>query len=688
MAKLKVKSVSLVSPLSQKEEILRFLQARGTLEIRPDVPLPPAPEADPEALSGLRAKIGQLEKALEVLSRRAPEKKPLLSMLEGRTEIGAEEFFASTSRVDAALESAEQILGCEETLVNAAVQKARIRTRIDRLQPWLNVVLPEETSSRVSALTGSVRRSETKESILSAVARDYPEIEAVDAEIWYEEPEAKGTEGVTVFSVYCLKDDAEEVETSLKNYGFLEAPSPEDGSFAETAEKQEALLRQVEEDEAKALERIRELAGVGAELKFASDVLRAKEDELSAAALAGQTQRVFCLKGWAAEKDAEKLKKQLENKFDAAVEIEDPGPDDEPPVILAGGFFSAPLQNITGMYSLPSRCDIDPTGFMAFFYYLFFGMMLSDAGYGLLIVLATAGVLLFKKNLEQRTRNTMKMYCFCGLSTVFWGAMYGSWFGDAGHVIMREFFHKDINPLPPLWTDAVTDTMNVLIVCFILGLAHLFWGVLMKGYTDLKQKKPLDAVFDTVPTILTVVGMCPIFFGLFVQETMPENYTPLAAFIFNTVSAVHTALKSVSVYILIAGLALVILTAGRHSKSIGGKLGGGFYAVYSLFSGYLGDVLSYARLLALGMATGVIAQVMNMLGTLPKNPVIKLFAFILVFIVGHAANLAINLIGAYVHTNRLQYVEFFSKFYEGGGRAFVPYEAKTNYYRFKEETSL
>jgi V/A-type H+-transporting ATPase subunit I len=188
-----------------------------------------------------------------------------------------------------------------------------------------------------------------------------------------------------------------------------------------------------------------------------------------------------------------------------------------------------------------------------------------------------------------------------------------------------------------------------------------------------------------VPTFITVIGIAPVFFGLFVQDGIPDDYSRLGTVFWNIFITVHRALSGVWQYILIAGLVLVIATAGRHSKSVGGKIGGGLYAVYSLFSGYLGDVLSYARLLALGMATGVIAQVMNMLGTLPSNPVIKAVMFVPVFIAGHAANMAINLIGAYVHTNRLQYVEFFSKFYGGGGRAFEPFEAKTMFYRFKEE---
>ena len=135
----------------------------------------------------------------------------------------------------------------------------------------------------------------------------------------------------------------------------------------------------------------------------------------------------------------------------------------------------------------------------------------------------------------------------------------------------------------------------------------------------------------------------------------------------------------------LVGAVLTVLTSGRSSKNISGKLGGGLYGLYNTASGYLGDILSYSRLLALGLSTGVIATVINLLGTMPGNKIAKLILFIGVFLLGHTANIAINLIGTYVHTNRLQYVEFFSKFYEGGGRSFTPLKADTKHFRFKEE---
>ena len=144
-------------------------------------------------------------------------------------------------------------------------------------------------------------------------------------------------------------------------------------------------------------------------------------------------------------------------------------------------------------------------------------------------------------------------------------------------------------------------------------------------------------------------------------------------------------LTAIGKYVALVGAVLTVLTSGRSAKNIIGKLGGGLYGLYNTASGYLGDILSYSRLLALGLSTGVIATVINLLGTMPGNKVAKLILFIIVFLLGHTANIAINLIGTYVHTNRLQYVEFFSKFYEGGGRSFTPLKADTKHFRFKEE---
>ena len=682
MAKLKIMSFALAAPADQKEAAVDYLQRMGAVELTEPEETERLKLSDlTDRYSGFDQALSAVNAAQAVLGQYCPRKKPLTAMLEPRKELSPGEWAARGKELDSTLAECRALAAADRHIADLRAECVRRQALIDSLLPWLDCDIPVASgfTKKTARILGSFRSQKTREEILALLARELPERDCVEVEI------VSSDEIETCLAVFCLKDDYEEIENVLRGEGFLRAPDCGEETPRQRVDalrqQNEAAAREIEETE-KALS---EKGDLNEKVEFAQDFLSAGREKTAALERIPQSRRVFFLKGYIAKRDAKRVADYCEKHFDAAVEITEPGEDEDVPVLLSNGFFAAPLENITGMYSMPAKGDIDPTGAMAFFYYFFFGMMLSDAGYGLIISGVCGGLLLFKKGLEQKWKNTLKMYLFCGLSTVFWGAMYGSWFGDAPAVICREFLHRDFNPLPPLWTDAVKDTMNVLIMCFILGLAHLFWGVLMKGWTDIKNARKLDAVFDTIPTFLTVIGVAPIFFGLFVQDSIPDDYSPLGTFFYNVFMSVHTSLKGVSTYILIAGVALVILTAGRSAKNIGGKLGGGLYGVYNLFSGYLGDVLSYARLLALGMATGVIGQVMNMLGTMPKNPVVKAIAFICVFCAGHAANLAINIIGAYVHTNRLQYVEFFSKFYEGGGRAFVPFAADTRYYRFKEE---
>ncbi len=684
MAKLKMMTLELVAPRSNKSAILDYLQQKGVVE--PEIP------ADTDGLTFVqfaeeqnetREELAAVKKALETLDRFAPVKKPLTAMLEPRVTLTAESYAEKAAKLPDTVSLSRRLADMEKEAEDCKAEIVRQTTLRARMLPWQKADIPVLSghTAGTAYLLGDFRLQRTREELLTALAEALPDNNRIEIEI------VSSDEDGACVVVFCMRDEADRVEDALRALGFSRAPECAAQTPAEYIADRDSEIRTNEKRIEEISAEILSLAERRQELEFAADALAIRSDKLAASEKIPETQRIFYLKGYLPARAAKRVQTHLEEACGAAAIIAEPSPDEDVPVLLSNGFFSAPLQNITGMYSLPGNADIDPTGPMTFFYYLFFGMMLSDAGYGLIIALATGLVWLLKRDtLETKMKNNVKMYFFCGLSTVFWGAMYGSWFGDAPAVIAREFLHKDINPLPPVWTDAVTDTMNVLIMCFILGLAHLFWGVLMKGWTDIKNGHKLDAVFDTIPTFLTVVGIAPVFFGLFWQGgEPPAGYSKLGTVLFRIFGAVHTALDGVYVYILIAGVALVILTAGRGSKSIAGKLGGGLYGVYNLFSGYLGDVLSYARLLALGMATGVIGQVMNMLGTLPKNPVIKPVSFLLVFVAGHAANLAINIIGAYVHTNRLQYVEFFSKFYEGGGRAFVPFETNTKYYRFKEE---
>ena len=377
----------------------------------------------------------------------------------------------------------------------------------------------------------------------------------------------------------------------------------------------------------------------------------------------GFTDNTFVLTGYIPEKYVSSIQKEIEKKFTVSISITDPAEDEDVPVLLENGSFSAPVEGITKMYAMPGKKDVDPTPVMSFFYYLLFGMMLSDAGYGLLMVIGTT-IALKKFKLESTMQKTLRMFRNCGISTVFWGAMFGSWFGDIIQVVAREFFKKEIVSTA-LWFQPLDDPIKLLLFSFGIGILHLFLGVAVSGKMAWDEGRKLDAFMDTIPIYLLITGVAP-----------------LAASILTSVPSV---LKNIGKYLLIAGLVLLILTQGRSSRSIFGKFFGGLYAVYNVATGWLGDILSYSRLLALGLATGCIASVINLIGVMPQSTAVKAIVLTVVFIVGHTANLAINLLGAYVHTDRLQFVELFSKFYTGGGREFSPLAVNTKYIKFKEE---
>ena len=269
-------------------------------------------------------------------------------------------------------------------------------------------------------------------------------------------------------------------------------------------------------------------------------------------------------------------------------------------------------------------------------------------------------------------KQTLKLFMYCGISTIVWGILFGGFFGDAINVVSRVFFGHEVG-IPPLWFAPLNDPMKLLLFSLGVGLVHLFTGLFLKGYTSIKNGDVMGALIDTGCWFLFLIGLLlllipsSIFAGIAgVQIVFP--------------AAINLLAKAFT----IAGALGLLLFSARDKKNPGLRIALGAYELYGVTS-WLSDVLSYSRLLALGLATGVIAQVINQIGSMGGRSVVGVIMFILVFLVGHTLSLAINLLGAYVHTNRLQYVEFFGKFYEGGGSPFTPFKENTKYVDIKEE---
>jgi V/A-type H+-transporting ATPase subunit I len=477
----------------------------------------------------------------------------------------------------------------------------------------------------------------------------------------------------TCIFVLCSRDKADSVYEALRTIDFSHPNIAYDRTPAEQLKYLENQISEAKTSIDNAIEEIKSYSDKKEDLLFLQDydTMRAEKYEVIGHLL--QTQNVFIITGYIPEKDAEVLMNDLNAKFDIAVEIEQPTRKEDVPVLLKNNGFSRPLEGVVGGFSLPGRNEIDPTMVMSLFYYLLFGIMLSDAGYGALMVAACAFALIrFRNTMEVSMKDTLKMYLYCGISTVFWGIMFGSFFGDIIDVVSDTFFTGNI-ALSPLWFFPVKEPMRMLTFSLLLGLIHLIAGLLMKFYLLLRQRDYKSILYDVISWIVLITSSTILILSMEMFQSILGIDITIPAIVGKIASG-----------LAILSAVIIILTNGRESKNPFKRFLKGLYALYGITS-YLSDVLSYSRLLALGLATGVIASVINQMAAMASNVIFGPMFFIIVVIFGHTLNIGINALGAYVHTNRLQYVEFFGKFYEGGGRKFNPFGMNTKYYKVKEK---
>lgn len=358
-----------------------------------------------------------------------------------------------------------------------------------------------------------------------------------------------------------------------------------------------------------------------------------------------RSKNILTIEGWLPESAIDEFEETISKSLNKEyyLEFEDAKGEDVP-ILLKNGTVSEAFEPITEMYSMPRYDEIDPTPLFMPFYFIFFGMMLSDAGYGLVMFIGSLIALKFF-NLDDDKRKSIKMFFYLSISTIFWGVMYGSYFGDA----------IKINPI---WMKPDSNVILLMIVSVALGLIQIYIGLGIKGYMLIRDGKPLDALLDVGLWYLTLTGS--ILWLLSASGTISGNISEIAK------------------YATFGGMILIVLTHGRSAKGVGAKLGAGLYSLYGI-TGYVGDLVSYTRLAALGLATGFIGSAFNLMIGMIGNPIAKILAGTLLFVVGHVFNLFINALGAYVHTCRLQYLEYFNKFYEGGGKAFKPLKFSSKY---------
>lgn len=529
-----------------------------------------------------------------------------------------------------------------------------LKTELNMLAPWIDMDLPVEEldGGRIVDATPLKITADAYDSFMEAVKE-----ELSDSDIYH-------VSDRDAFKYVIFISNREEKAKLISILGRLGLEKVNfagmSGTPANIASSMSAKIKEIEAEQAHVKVKAAEYAKQVPVIKIIHDYYSNEKERVEAQRFLGDTRDTFFLEGWAKSKDAENIKNILEGRFDGIyVSLASPASDDNPPVALKNNSFITPFEGITRLYGVPNSGEFDPTPFLAPFFFIFFGLCMTDAGYGFIIVLIAAYVLM-RFTLSPGSKNMAKLALFCGLSTIVAGAITGGWFGDLLNLVGNPTLIsiKDSMTL----FDPINEPLTFFILSLILGYTQVICGLVIEVWDLLRHGDVRNAVFGQLPWITFFLGL-----GLFLTQ-----YVDVAK---------YGAVSIVGKWIWMGSLLFFLFFYGCawQEKNILKRLGYGFLKIYGVI-GYLSDILSYSRLLALGLATGAVANVINKIAILSLNiPVVGSVVMILILIGGHTYNLVLNCLSAAIHSLRLQFVEFFSKFFSGGGYIFNPFRRVDKY---------
>lgn len=671
MSIVQMQRINLVALKKNRKAILERLQAMGAVEI--DIRLDDDTAYETQDVSHIRSDFEKRSRmadaALDVLQRHVPEKTGLLNALEGKPFVEKEMLDTLAEQQERYMDLAETLISLDKQMAETTADIQNLQNQIEGLTPWLGLDIPmnytgtRETSVLIGTLPGRI----DLETIWLWFKSSEPQIEAADVEIL-----SKDKDFTYVF-VISMKNEAAWVEEVLRAKGFAK---PVQLSEQIPLEQKKICIEHIKKDLQIADELKRTMESYSSErgnLRMISDYYRMRADRYEILGKLPHTKNTFLLSGYIPEESAQRIADEFSKTYEAVVEIEDIGEAEEAPVLLKNKGWADAGEGVLTSFGLPAAGEIDPSAIMTAFYVFLFGLMLADVAYGLIVAVACGVLLKRYPRMDGDLKKSIKLFFMCGLSTIFWGVMFGGYFGDAVNIISRNFFGREVS-IPALWFVPLNEPMRMLLWSMIFGMIHMYTGLALKAYICIKNKRYMDALCD--------VGFWAILLTGLILMLVPSN---LFASMFQMEVIFPEAVNVLAKAMAIIGAAGILLMSGRGQKNKWGlRIALGAYDLYNITS-WLSDALSYSRLLALGLATGVIASVFNQMGSMMGTGIVGTIVFVIVFIAGHIFNLALNLLGTYVHTCRLQYIEFFGKFYEGGGRGFHPFRSNTKYVDIKEE---
>ena len=639
MAILKMKKLRICGVSEEQTQLIRQLQLLGSVEIGAPCALTDTQgeqvfcAGDGTSSDALLRTSARLTSALETLKHYETKKGGLFAARPEKTigELFSDEAYA------AALDTAQAVLDAQDARSRLAAEKSRLTAVRESFVPWQQLPLPLETlgTQHTRILLGTVPAQTDLEALRAKVfeAADEVQLEQISAD-----------QQSLYLLVFVHKCAAEAVGAALREAGFaLTTFDGVQGTAAENIRRTDEAIAACEQQDAEKLAELTALAEQKSALQLAFDRCTQEISKAQAADRLVHSEKTFCLGGWVPCEDVGKLEALLSG-FCCAWELTDPAPEEYPdvPVKLKNNKLTWPLNMVTEMYSLPAYDGVDPNPLMAPFFILFYGIMMADMGYGLLMILAS--IIITKKSRPKGTSGQMFGLMFsCGISTFLMGALTGGFFGDflpqlVGIIDPDTTFKA----LPSLFTP-LDDTITILIGAMALGFVQIVTGMAISFVEKIKKGQIMDAIWEELTWWVVFAGIACMALG-------------------------------VTNIVLYVGLAMVVVGSGWSAKGFG-KVTAIFGSVYNHVTGYFGDILSYSRLMTLMLAGSVIASVFNTLGAIPGNVVF----FLIVSALGNGLNFALNLLSCYVHDLRLQCLEYFGKFYQDGGKPFEPLAINTKY---------
>lgn len=555
--------------------------------------------------------------------------------------------------IQPALEICAELEGLQRRIAQNGSDTEKRRLQLVSLLPWADMTDPLETvrsTASLKVMTGTVPVDGVNALMeTGALVQLY------------------GGEKERAALVICPNEEYAGIAPSIRATGFQEKGFGDiRGTASENIQRLRTEIEALEAERAQLEARLAGFAPKREEIRRALDGAAIDRDREQSKEALAHTKTAFLLTGWVREDMTEKVRREIEKITDVYyLDIEDPAEGDAVPTVLKNSRLITPYEAVTNLYSLPAYGTIDGTPLMAPFYFIFFGMMLSDTVYGAVLAL---GAWAFLKYIKPRgmMENLAKVLLMGGISTIFMGLLFGTCAGVSWPVIFRGTALENTFPI----IDSSADPIAMLALCAAMGIIQMFYAVFIAAYSCIKHRDWAGAIVDNLSWVFIITGL--------LLMAAPSLGLP---------AALGTAGK----WMAIGFAAVVLLFAGRSKKNVAGRLMSGAGKLYDVTS-WLGDVLSYARIFALGLSTGVIGLVLNTLcwdmlfASFKGNPVLMVVGFIIVTVLSvalHAFMMAISTLGCFVHSARLQYVEFFGKFYEAGGKAFKPLRYETKYVNVK-----